>query len=446
MEVFNVRNKTAALSFAALLAVLPSMLMAIVSPEVFNERAEKSKIKGIATVKDVSVLEEKGGVERRLVAFKLERRIGEDAVPEEFVGTCSTVVKGKPQGLGETLFFNPKKGQRVFVTISEKDTEISSMTPVSPRLLSALEKTPGKVKFSVGLAYVDDGADAHLEKGEELLRKKSYMQAIGEANKAIQICPVYDKAYHLRGKVFEETGKYDSAEKDFGKAIELNPEFLDAYYRRGICKVNQNRAAAGIEDLNKVIDADPDDLQALYCRATAYKFSGQSEKALADYKAVQDRDKDNHIVARQIAFIHYESGAKDGLEKAEAQFAKALESNPDDMYAAIFLHIVKGKLKKQGSPIAGFAARHKDSDEWPMPAVNLFAGTAGPEKCLEQAAAGKAVENGWRICGAYYYIGQKSLLDGDPAKAAESFRKCLETKDVKALEYLYAKKELESLK
>jgi len=430
------------LLLALAFGLLPAVLQAIVPPEVFNEKAEKSKIKAVATVSDIKAVDEKDGVEKRLVTFKIEKRIGETQVPEEFVASCSSLVKGKPKTLGETLFFNPVKGQRFFVTVNDKDNEITSLTPMSPRLMNALVKTPDKVKFNIGAAIVDDGADQHIEKGEEYLAKKDYRQAMTEASKAIQICNTYDKAFRLRGMVFKEIEKYDSAEQDFDKAIELNPLFLDSYYQRGICKVNQGRAAAGIEDFDKVILADPKDFPALYCRARARMFSGQSEKALEDFKKIEESDKSNHAVSRQIAFILFEQGS---MDKAEAQFKRTLEINPEDMYAAIFSYLCAAKQKKPGE-IAAAAAKFKDSKEWPAPVVLLLAGSLSPEKCLELAAAGKAADNQWRTAGAYFYIGEKALFDGDLAKAQASFAKCVELKDTRSQEYGYAKKELEALK
>jgi lipoprotein NlpI len=418
----------------------PSSLLGIVAPAVFNEKAEKSKLKAVATVVSIKSIEEKDGIEKRFVTFKLEKRISEEPVPEEFIGSCSTVVKGKPK-IGEMLYFSPLKGQRYYVTISEKDNEISSLTPMSPRLMNALVKTPEKVKFNIGTAVVDDGADQHLEKGGDALLKTDFRQAIVEANKAIQICNTYDRAYHLRGRIFMETGKYDSAEEDFSKALQLNPDFSDALYQRGICRNNQRHFDDAIEDFNKVVAADPADLQALYCRASAYKYSGALDKALADYRKIEAADKNNHIVSRQIAFINYETN---DLQAAERQFARTLQIEPADMYAAIFLHIVQTKLKKP-SDINAVAAKIKDSDEWPAPVVKMFAGTLSPEKCVELASSGKPADQ-WKLSGALFYAAEKSLFDGDKDKAAAYLKRCMETKDSMGLEYVYAKKELASLK
>ena len=417
----------------------PAPLHAFVAPAVLNEKAEKSHVKAIAEIKDIKAVDEKDGIETRIVTFKLEKRISDSQVPEEFVGTCQTVVKGKPK-IGEALYFNPVKGARVYVTVAEKGNEITSLTTMSPRLMNALVKTPDKVKFNVGLAIVDDGADQKLDSANSLFEKKDYRQAVIDANKAIQICPTYDRAYHLRGRIFLETRKLDSAEGDFTKAIELNPNNYDAYYQRGICKNDQRRFSAAIEDFTKVLDVDPSDLLVRFCRAKAYKNNGQDDKALDDYKKIELADKNNQMVVRQIGFVYYETG---DLASAEKQFARSLELLPTDMYSAIFLHIVKAKLGKP-SDIAKNAEGIKDPAVWPAPVMLMFAGKLSPEKAIEDAATGKPDEQ-WQLSGAYFYAAQKALAEGDKAKAAALFKKCVDTKDSMGLEFNYAKKELEAL-
>ena len=432
------RGMLSATLFAAI--AIPSTLLAIVAPEVFNEKAEKSKVKAVAVVVDVKSIGETDGIEKRFVTFKLEKKVSEDAIPEEFIGSCQSVVKGKPK-LGEALYFNPLKGQRYYVTVSEKENEITSLTPMTPRLMNALVKTPDKVKFKIGLAVVDDGADQYVEKADEALKKKDYRQAASDISKAIQICNTYDAAFNLRGKILLETESYASAEEDFSKAIMLNPGLLDAYFQRGICKTNQGRYSAAIEDFSKVVEVDPGDLQALYCRASAYKYSGDLDKALADYRSIEQSDKDNHIVSRQIAFIDYEKG---DFASAEKQFARTLEIVPSDLYAAIFLHISQSKQKKPSSIVQNFE-KLKSINEWPSSALKMFAGQLSPEKCVEAAYSTKPGEQ-WRISGAYFYAGEKLLIDGDKDNAAIYFKKCLDTKDTKSLEYFYAKREFEALK
>jgi lipoprotein NlpI len=95
--------------------------------------------------------------------------------------------------------------------------------------------------------------------------------------------------------------------------------------------------------------------------------------------------------------------------------------------------------------VAKEAERLKSVNSWPSPALMMFAGKISPEKCVEDAANGKPADR-WMLSGACFYAGEKKLLDGDEAAALEFFRKCVATKDVKSLEYFFAKKELDALK
>jgi tetratricopeptide (TPR) repeat protein len=332
------------LASAALFAALamPLTLQAIVPPEVFNEKAEKSKIKAIAEVVAIKPLEENAGIERLVVTFKMEKRISSEQAPEEFVGMCLRLKGGKPK-IGEELYFNPVKGNLYFVTVGEKDNEITSMTPISPRLMNALSKTPDKVKFRIG-SPSSTTAPTNTWRRPTKPSPRRLPPGRPRRQQGHPDMPQLRRAYLARGKVFIEIDKYDSAEQDFDKALSLNPKLLDAYYQRGICKTNQGRFDAAIEDFTKVIDVDPKDLQALYCRASAYKYAGKLDKAIADFKGIEKFDKNNHNRHQQMAFCHYEKGE---LAEAKSNSPRTLELAPTDLYSVIFLHIVKSKLRSR---------------------------------------------------------------------------------------------------
>ncbi|HUL28922.1 MAG TPA: tetratricopeptide repeat protein, partial [Thermodesulfobacteriota bacterium] len=56
-----------------------------------------------------------------------------------------------------------------------------------------------------------------------------YDQAISDFNKALEIDPMYQKAYNNRGTTYRLMGQYDRAIFDFNKALEINPLNPEAY-------------------------------------------------------------------------------------------------------------------------------------------------------------------------------------------------------------------------
>jgi tetratricopeptide (TPR) repeat protein len=60
---------------------------------------------------------------------------------------------------------------------------------------------------------------------------KQYDDALGDLNRAIEICPV-DDAFASRGQLYRAMGRYDEALADFDRAIELDPSDEDHVAKR----------------------------------------------------------------------------------------------------------------------------------------------------------------------------------------------------------------------
>lgn len=416
------------------------------SPSVFNRKAETSPLKILGRISAIEKLEEAEGVEKRLVTFDVDRSFGSQSAGLKVIAMCWTVTGTKNKMIGERLFFDPKQGKTVFATV-DKDGEITSMTPAGARLIDAFEKTPDKIRYSVGAAYVDDGADQACEKSEDAFIRKDYKTAMVEINKAIATAPAYTEALVMRGRIYLAIGRAGDAERDFSRANQLEKDNMDSLYYRGIGRTNSKRFSEAVDDFNAVLKANPNDIKALYCRAFAYKLSGNSAKALADYGEILSKDKNNPLVIRQIALIQYEDGSQKSLEAAAANFELILKLNPNDMYSILFLRISNALSgKNDNSGLADFISKHGNAVEWPMPVLKMFAGSMTPEECVAAAAEGdKADSLKFRVCGTYYFSGMKRLIDGDRKSAAADFRKAVEFADPQALEFLLAKKELERL-
>ena len=78
---------------------------------------------------------------------------------------------------------------------------------------------------------------------------KRYTEAENDFNKAIEINPLYDKAYYNRGILKEELGYGEGALEDYNKAIEINPQYAGAYYNRGLLKVKSGDVEGAKQDL-----------------------------------------------------------------------------------------------------------------------------------------------------------------------------------------------------
>ena len=93
---------------------------------------------------------------------------------------------------------------------------------------------------------------ALLNQGRALLKEGQHDRAIACFNKAIEINPVYAKAYNNRGIAYAKSkDQHNKAISDFNKVIEINPRDADAYINRGIIYMvgigNKNKACSDLK-------------------------------------------------------------------------------------------------------------------------------------------------------------------------------------------------------
>jgi tetratricopeptide (TPR) repeat protein len=70
------------------------------------------------------------------------------------------------------------------------------------------------------------------EKGDALLAKGKYNDAIRAYDKAIKINPRLSDVWYNKGNALDILGKLENAIKAFDKAIEINPQDPDVWYNK----------------------------------------------------------------------------------------------------------------------------------------------------------------------------------------------------------------------
>jgi hypothetical protein len=130
---------------------------AVMPPAHYRQLAERSKIKAIAVVEAVRLVNNGKRYSIQDAVFKLETRFSED-VPERFSGTCYSVLhKWQKPGVGGKIYYYPKKGDRVFVTVSDDGGSITSYTRLTPKLEATLKNDPESIVFGMGDARIIEG-------------------------------------------------------------------------------------------------------------------------------------------------------------------------------------------------------------------------------------------------------------------------------------------------
>ena len=142
--------------FSLILSVfICSCGIAMISPNARLDIINKSQIKTPAVITSVKTVYNRQGNRTQLV--KLDGLYNNSG--KNFEAKCYNF-KGffpwdSPVESGYVYYY-PKKGQRVFVTIDRPNGEITSMTVMDKNFENKLQKTPKKLKYNYNGAYFED--------------------------------------------------------------------------------------------------------------------------------------------------------------------------------------------------------------------------------------------------------------------------------------------------
>ncbi|GAU08773.1 hypothetical protein DPF_1489 [Desulfoplanes formicivorans] len=130
--------------------------LGLMSPQYYVSRSEQARIKAICTVEHVHVLDAGEFFTTKRVTFRRTYGVTKET-PPVFTGICRSIETDfqKRHGMvGPDLYFYPRKGDLIYVTITEPDGEITSMTPITPGLEHALRTAPQTIRYGMSRAFV----------------------------------------------------------------------------------------------------------------------------------------------------------------------------------------------------------------------------------------------------------------------------------------------------
>ena len=118
----------------------------------------------------------------------------------------------------------------------------------------------------------------------ELYEKKSYIQAIIEAEKLIIAHPDSFVLWNLVGAACQAIEKFEKAERSFRRTIEINPTFASAYNNLGVTLQHQGKFDAAIEAYEQAISIKPNYVESYYNMGVTLQKKGEINKAIAVYE------------------------------------------------------------------------------------------------------------------------------------------------------------------
>jgi len=215
---------------------MPLRVQAVLPMEVYAERIASSPIKAIAEVIEVKVTSKSEYDTSKEVLFKVERSF-EDKSLQVFTGKCNSLNSGQRPELGGDIYYYPRKGDKVFVTVEEYDY-ITSYTRLSPRLEEELYKNGLKnILFGMGNIEIKNKNNQNIyplsEKNDDF-RKKMFTEGRDQWKKG-----ELKKALLTLGKVVKSDPSNKQAAKVL-KSMQLQKKKIDVLLRRASGFIDKN--------------------------------------------------------------------------------------------------------------------------------------------------------------------------------------------------------------
>ena len=215
---------------------------------------------------------------------------------------------------------------------------------------------------------------------------------------------------HERGWAFERSGEFTQAIGAFSRALELRPDFADAYFGRAWVRDRLDQLDQATTDYGRAIQIEP-------------KFA-------AAYGS------------RGVALFYL-----DQLAEAELDFAQALRLGRGELrrFAVLWRYLSAEHDGRDGAAQLADDTQNIKLDRWPGVIARYYLGAVDAEAILENAHDPDSMVTSERLCVAYFFIGQKHLLDGSAAQARDNFQKTLGTGVTEFIQYKAAQRELDRL-
>jgi tetratricopeptide (TPR) repeat protein len=150
------------------------------------------------------------------------------------------------------------------------------------RLLERQKYTDAIADYSAALKLDRKLAAAYRQRGWAFACKGDHDTTIADCNEATRLDPDDAISYENRGWAYERKGNTTKAIEDYTRAIQLDPKFSRAYNNRGIVYYRAKDLNRALADFSRAIEADPKNAVALGNRGDTCHDLNQHERAIKD--------------------------------------------------------------------------------------------------------------------------------------------------------------------
>ena len=227
--------------------------------------------------------------------------------------------------------------------------------------------------------------------------------------------------YNNRGMYRRSRGEFAGAMDDFAKALEVDPTFFQAATNRGYTLMQAGRPDEAIAAFDASLRINPQQPGAVNLRAATRMAQGDLGRAIADYQEALGMDPSNAMAAADLGFASFFAGQ---YAAASQSFGQATQQGGESMsfvtpwrYYALKLAGLTREATTVASPVEAKRAQGPEALTWPDLLTMYLSGSISGQALVDSVSKEDNDARTMQLTEAYYFIGLRSLKEGDVAAA-----------------------------
>lgn len=190
-------------------------------------------------------------------------------------------------------------------------------------------------------AAIGPRAAAFMLDAQRAYEMGSYIAALAFTDSVEAIVPDLADLHHIRGNVYTQLNRLETAQAAYETVLEIDPEYAGARYNLGLIAARMGKLRDAIDWLKKESDLKSTS-NVLLELGRAYARLGEPDSAMMAYEAAIEMDDSNSTAYMWLGQLYEELGELDqALEVSE----KGLALRPDD---PDYQYVVGSLLSRMG--------------------------------------------------------------------------------------------------
>lgn len=270
------------------------------------------------------------------------------------------------------------------------------------------------------LFLLPDYADAYYNMGRTYHDWGRYDDAIDAYRRALEIVPDSTKVLYNLGNTYSIAERFQEAEETYRHAIRITPKDDRCWNNLGNVLVSLERYEEAREAYHTALEINPHHRYAISSLAHLEAETGRLKEAQAAYDRALQLHPESSSLHRYRGLTSMQLRQR---KRAIEDLTRSIEIDPGDQYARLFLWLLYRRAgnRDQAKRVLSSPEVSTDANRWPATLLRYYAGEISRDDLLTAATDDQ------KKCEAYYYIGERILLDEDHDPAKAWFAKCVET-------------------